>query len=189
MKLTGVYMSNYQLAIPDDNQIEIIYKWVTSESNWSHIAGKTVNMNWSYDEYLIKLNETIKNVTTPYRILVNQDNEVLGTIKGYNYLERNNSIVIGFYIPEFNRNKGYGTKIVELFVDELFYNKLVYVNKVIATIVETNKGSIRILEKNEFVLEGELRESICVDGMRLTEYYYSMLRSEWDRKNKTTAST
>ena len=175
-------MSNYQLAIPNDNQIEIIYKWVTSESNWSNIAGKTVNMNWSYEEYLVKLKETINNAKTPYRILVNHDNEVLGTVKGYNYLERNNSIVIGFYIPEINRNRGYGTKIVELFVNELFSNKQLLVNRIIATTVETNQGSIKILEKNEFVLEGKLRESICVDGLKFTEYYYSILRSEWERR-------
>ena len=175
-------MSNYQLAIPDDNQIKVIYKWETSEWNWSHIAGKTVNKKWSYDEYLLKLNETIKNIRTPYRILVNQDNKILGTVKGYNYLERNNSIIIGFYIPESNRNKGYGTKIVKLFVDELFSNELLFVNRIIATTVETNEGSKKILEKNGFVLEGKLRESLCVDGVKFTEYYYSMLRSEWERK-------
>jgi [ribosomal protein S5]-alanine N-acetyltransferase len=180
-------MSYYRLAIPSDNVIDIIYEWETSEKNYSYIAGKTVSMNWAYDEYFKKMKETIENSKRPYRVLVNQNNEVLGCVKGYNYQEQNNSILIGFYIPEINRNKGYGTKMLELFVNELFIDKSLNLNRIIASTVETNEGSKKILEKNLFVLEGKLRENMCIDGVKFTEYYYSILRSEWER-NLTTAS-
>ena len=182
-------MVDYRLVVPSDDDIKIIYDWESSEPNSAYIAGKAVNPICDFEEYYIKFKQMLDNPKRPYKILVNHNKEVLGNIKGYNYLERNNSIVIGFYIPAIERNKGYGTKIVELFVNELFLNPPVNINRIIATTVETNEGSKKILEKNLFVLEGKLRENICLDEIKYTEYYYSILRNEWKEKNLTTAST
>lgn len=183
-------MFDYQLVVPSDDDIKFIYDYETAEANFAYIAGKTVNTNWPYDEYYTKMKKMLENIKMPYKIMVNNNKEILGNIKGYNYLERNNSIVIGFYITEINRGKGYGTKIVELFINELFSNTSLNLNKIIATTVETNEGSKKVLEKNCFVLEGKLRESICINEIKYTEYYYSILRNEWGKKiNLTTAST
>lgn len=175
-------MFDYQLVVPRDDDIKYIYDYETAEANFAYISGRTVNTTWSYEEYYTKMKEMITNPKKPYKVLVNKKNEVLGNIKGYNYLERNNSIVIGFYITEMNRNKGYGTKIVELFINELFSDTLLNINKIIATTIETNEGSKKILEKNYFVLEGKLRESIFLDGIKYAENYYSILRNEWNQK-------
>jgi RimJ/RimL family protein N-acetyltransferase len=172
-------MCVYKLATPNDDNIRTIFNWEESEKDFNNISGKTITKRWTYEEYYQKMKEMLEDLRRPYRVLINQSNEILGTIKGYNYLERNNSIIIGFYIPEFNRRKGYGTKIVNLFIDDLFSNTNFKLNKIIATTVETNEGSKRVLEKNSFVLEGKLRESLCFDGKKYTEYYYSILRSEW----------
>jgi len=174
-------MVDYQLVVPSDDDIKTIYDWESSEPNSAYIAGKVVSPICDYEEYYDKFKQMLENPKRPYRVLVN-NKELLGNIKGYNFLERNNSIVIGFYIPEVKRNKGYGTKIVELFITELFANTTLKLNKIIATTVESNEGSKKILEKNQFVLEGKLRESICLDEIKYTEYYYSILRNEWKKK-------
>ena len=182
-------MVEYKLVVPSDTDIKTIYNWELSEKNYAYISGKAVTPICAYEEYYKMFKQMLENAKRPYKILINHNNEVLGNIKGYNYLERNNSIIIGFYIPEINRNKGYGIKIVELFLNDLFIDTTLKLNKIVATTVETNEGSKKVLEKNHFILEGKLRESICLDESKYTEYYYSILRNEWKNKNLTTAST
>ncbi len=181
-------MDNFQLTIPNDKEIKTIYDWETNEANFAYIAGKTVNVSCIYKEYYEKFKLMLTNPKLPYRIMKNQNNDILGSIKGYNYLQRNNSIVIGFYIPEIYRRKGYGTKIVELFTFDLFNDSDLKINRIIATTIESNEGSKRVLEKNSFVLEGKLRESIILNDNKYTEYYYSLLRNDLNTKkvNSTT---
>ena len=52
--------------------------------------------------------------------------------------------------------------------------------RVYATVFVGNVGSRRVLEKNGFSLDGTLRSNAFKRGEWLDEWFFSILRSEWE---------
>jgi [ribosomal protein S5]-alanine N-acetyltransferase len=79
-----------------------------------------------------------------------------------------NNIEIGYWVAEHNWNKGIATKAIELiclFIKQ-HYNQ---VNRIYASVFETNKASMRALEKNGFVLECIHKKGIIKNKVLLDE--------------------
>jgi len=85
---------------------------------------------------------------------------------------------IGYRIEPCERNKGYTTEAVRLLVDYLFSTKKEVQRIEVVTDAE-NVPSQRVLEKNGFKREGELRKRVFNRGQHRNEYMYSLLREEW----------
>jgi RimJ/RimL family protein N-acetyltransferase len=85
---------------------------------------------------------------------------------------------IGYRIKPSERGKGYTTEAARLLVDYLFTTKKEIERIESVTDVE-NVPSQRVLEKNGFKREGELRKRIFNKGQYRNEYMYSLLREEW----------
>ena len=62
-------MADYQLVVPSNDDIKIMFNWDTSEINTSYIAGKVDNTIWIYEEYYKKFTQMLENKKRPYRIL------------------------------------------------------------------------------------------------------------------------
>lgn len=185
-------MQNYILIKPDTEAIKTLYEWDTSEKNAEYIAGRVQTKVWTYEEYFEKMQIQINDKNKPYKILQTRNGDILGNIKTYNYNQNNHSIVCGFYIPEQYRSKGYGSIMLSLFIEELFLDTDLNLNKIVASTVEDNIASIKLLEKTGFIFEGKRRENIWLNNQKYDEYVYSLLRSEWEniiKNNLTTAST
>ncbi len=86
---------------------------------------------------------------------------------------------IGYRIKPSERRKGYTTEAARLLVDYLFTTKKDIER--IESITDTeNVPSQRVLEKNGFKREGELRKRFFnKNGKYRNEYMYSLLREEW----------
>ncbi|MCL6572209.1 MAG: GNAT family N-acetyltransferase, partial [Bacillus sp. (in: Bacteria)] len=67
-----------------------------------------------------------------------------------------------------NWGKGFGTECVALMSDFAFES--LNLHKLHASVVDANIGSARILEKNGYLVEGNLRDHFCID-----EKYYNAL--------------
>jgi RimJ/RimL family protein N-acetyltransferase len=93
-----------------------------------------------------------------------------------------NLFEIGYRIMPNERRKGYTTEAARLLVDHLFETKKDIERIESVTDVE-NVPSQRVLEKNGFKREGELRKRFYNKGQYRNEYMYSLLREEW-RKSK-----
>jgi RimJ/RimL family protein N-acetyltransferase len=80
---------------------------------------------------------------------------------------------IGYWIGESYWGKGYGTEAVRQLVryafDEL---KLI---RVYASVFESNKASMRVLEKSGFQLEVIIKSGIIKNDVVMDEYLYSIL--------------
>ena len=85
---------------------------------------------------------------------------------------------IGYRIKPSERNKGYTTEAARLLVNHLFSTKKEVERIEVVTDVE-NVPSQRVLEKNGFKREGELRKRPFHRGQYRNEYMYSLLREEW----------
>jgi RimJ/RimL family protein N-acetyltransferase len=114
-----------------------------------------------------------------FMILTRPEDRKIGFISYYgvrrDYL---NLYEIGYRIKPSERRKGYTTEAARLLVDYLFSTKKEIERIESVTDVE-NVASQRVLEKNGFRREAELRKRFFNMGQYRNEYMYSLLREEW----------
>src|SRR3954466_11498872 len=84
-----------------------------------------------------------------------------------------------------NRGRGYASEAVAALVDYLF--RAHPINRVECCVSPGNRASARVAEKCGFVKEGTLRELIFVGGRFLDGDAFSILRSEWERRQASVA--
>lgn len=107
--------------------------------------------------------------------------EPVGNIFYFEVNERNSSCEFGYKInPEF-RNKGFGKKMLSLFVSHLFNTK--NFNKLYCQTAAFNIPSLKMLEQIGFKRDGILREHHELNGKLWDDYIYSILRSDWFKKS------
>jgi RimJ/RimL family protein N-acetyltransferase len=91
-----------------------------------------------------------------------------------------NLFEVGYRTKPSERKKGYTTEATRLLVDYLFSAKDEVERIESLTDVE-NVPSQRVLEKNGFQREGELRKRFFNKGEYGNEYVYSLLREGWEK--------
>ncbi|WML39661.1 GNAT family N-acetyltransferase [Neobacillus sp. OS1-2] len=94
--------------------------------------------------------------------------EIVGTAMIFHFDHEANQAEIGYVFHRDHWGKGYGTECVALISDYAF--ETLNLHKLHASVVDANVGSARILEKNGYEVEGELRDHYFID-----ETYYNAL--------------
>jgi ribosomal-protein-alanine N-acetyltransferase len=118
------------------------------------------------------------NEFTVFIIERNEDKAKLGIVVYYTVHAVMQNLEIGFQLhSESERNKGYGTEAVKLIVEYLFQTR--NIQRIQVTTDVENLASQRVLEKNGFVREGEMRKALFRNGSFHNTYLYSILRNEW----------
>ncbi|MGF7056963.1 GNAT family N-acetyltransferase [Brassicibacter mesophilus] len=88
---------------------------------------------------------------------------IIGTAIIFNFDSEANHAEIGYVFHSGYWKKGYGTETVALMNNFAF--KSLNLHKLHARVVEANIGSIRVLEKNGFEIEGRLKDYFFIDGV------------------------
>lgn len=96
-------------------------------------------------------------------------NEIIGTVMIFNFDKEANQAEIGYVFNKSHWGKGYGTECVALISDFAF--RSLKLHKLHASVVDANIGSARILEKNEYMNEGRLKDHFFIED----KYYDSLL--------------
>lgn len=94
---------------------------------------------------------------------------IIGTAMIFNFDHEANQAEVGYVFHKDHWGKGYGTEIVTL-MSEFAFTTL-NLHKLHASVVDANIGSARILEKNEYELEGRLKDHYFIED----KYYDSLL--------------
>lgn len=81
------------------------------------------------------------------------------------------SAELGYWLGEDYWNKGIATEAVKLFVDILFKHHALV--RLFVSVVSINHASIRVLEKNNFVLEGQLSKASCKNNQYFDEMLFA----------------
>jgi RimJ/RimL family protein N-acetyltransferase len=111
-------------------------------------------------------------------VIVSNADEIIGLIWAFVSVPYFDALEIGYQIfDEKNRNKGYATEAVNIFVDYLFKSK--QLNRVEIRVAVENIASEKIAQKNGFTHEGISRQSAYSRGIHHDMHIYSKLRSEW----------
>jgi ribosomal-protein-alanine N-acetyltransferase len=87
---------------------------------------------------------------------------------------------LGYWLAEPFWGRGIISAAIRQAVDFAF--KTYAIDRVFARPFGTNSGSQRVLEKNEFVLEGKFEKVLIKDGELLDELIYSIRREDWDKQ-------
>lgn len=80
-------------------------------------------------------------------------------------------------------NKGYGTESVTLLLKHGF--ETLNFNRIMLRVFDDNPRAIRCYEKAGFLREGRLREARYSEGIYKDVLIMSVLRAEWDERNRT----
>jgi RimJ/RimL family protein N-acetyltransferase len=89
-----------------------------------------------------------------------------------------NLFEIGYRLKSNERRKGYTTEAAGLLVDYLFTTKS-EIERIESVVDTENIPSQRVLEKNGFKREAELKKRFFNKGQYRDEYMYRLLREEW----------
>ena len=83
------------------------------------------------------------------------------------------SAELGYYVAEKFWNKGIASKSVGLIVK--FGFESLHLTRIYAGVFQNNIASMRILKKNDFVLEGIKRKAIFKNNKILDEHFYAII--------------
>ena len=84
------------------------------------------------------------------------------------------SAEIGYWLGEPYWGKGIATEAVRQMIEYTFY--YFDIIRLYAEVFETNKASMRVLEKNGFYLEGVRRKAVLKNGVLMDDYIWVKLR-------------
>ena len=90
--------------------------------------------------------------------------------------EYNRSAELGYWVGREHWNKGIATAAVHQFMKQLFEQTDLV--RLFVSVVSVNKASIRVLSKNGFSLDGELKMASFRQGKFYDEQLWSLLKPE-----------
>ncbi|HEX5709681.1 MAG TPA: GNAT family protein [Pyrinomonadaceae bacterium] len=112
-----------------------------------------------------------------FRWMVARGAEVIGTVSVSNVSWGMGYAEIGYMLAESHHGRGLGTRAVALLVDKLFGET--DLERLYALVATENTPSRRLLERLGFRSEGVMREHYVIQGARVDEVVYGLLRREW----------
>ena len=87
------------------------------------------------------------------------------------------SVEIGYWLGEPHWGKGIASSCIKLLVEHVFSNMDVV--RIYATVFEYNQASMRVLEKNNFTLEGISRKAIYKKDQYWDAHLYGLLKEDF----------
>ena len=175
-------MEEYKLIKLKDDDIEcfeLLYNWNIEEENRNHHTCRPLKEMGSLKDYIIAMKHLINTGVQAYILQMNDTKEVLGKITLFDYNPRNHSAEFGYYLPLSHRGKGFGQHMLRFFLNQIFNDEILDLNKLYATTASNNEGSIKLLENHEFVLDGTIREHFWIKDKIYDQLHYSLLKREY----------
>lgn len=153
-------------------------------------ARKLVSMEEDSREALLKrLREASSDVADPraksFRWMVEADGRVAGTVSAREFSRAQGRIEVGYMLAEEYLGRGIGSRAVSLMLERLF--SIPELHRIWLTTTAENTASQALARKLGFVLEGVLREHSVVQGRRLDQQLWGLLRPEWEARRTRSA--
>jgi len=127
-------------------------------------------------EYIQKMLKRQAEGTIFYAsIVLKSTGAVIGTAMIFGFDHEAMHAEIGYVFHKDYWGKGYGTEAVSM-MDNFAFGAL-KLHKLHARVTDTNVGSVRVLEKNGFELEGRFRDYYFVEGRYYDGLFFGKLES------------
>jgi RimJ/RimL family protein N-acetyltransferase len=130
----------------------------------------------------VDFQDFVKNGTATWFFIEKTQDESTTKIGWINYFwtrtDKPYLFELGYAIEPKERGKGYATEAVRQIVSMLF--STASIERIEALTDTENVASQRVLEKNGFKREGELRKLTLKDGQYRNEFIYGFIREDWE---------
>ena len=160
-----------------EKDIPILNKWRNDKNISDFLVTNYTYINIETDIAWFKkyLNERDNNCRFSIIDAGKDSEDIVGVVylTEINWINRN--ACVGIIIGDDQQNKGYGTEAIKLIVNHAFNN--LNLHRVYAYILEYNDRSVKIFEKNNFVLDGVLKEAIFKNGKYHNLSVYSLINN------------
>lgn len=108
----------------------------------------------------------------------NDENKLVGIIEACDFNQKVNMVTIGYYLAQAYWGQGIATHALKRLLSFLFEE--VGVNRVQAEVMPSNEISKKVLLKNDFILEGTLRQASLWSGKGIVDLeMYSILNQDY----------
>ena len=162
-------------ALKPEDCTDIYVGWLNDVNVYQHLETRWEEQNI----------ETIQNFVNSiidsdhsyiFAIIENSTNSHIGNIKLGPIHPRNNYADIGYFIGERDVwGKGYATEAVKLIVD--FGFNILKLHRIQAGLISGNDSSSKVLVRNGFIKEGELKEKIFFNGEYRNHIMYGLVNN------------
>jgi RimJ/RimL family protein N-acetyltransferase len=106
--------------------------------------------------------------------------KIIGVVSLDRIDKRNKNCELGYWLGKNYWRKGITSAAIKMALDFAF-NKL-NLHRVYARAFASNTASLRVLEKNKFLLEGVLFETVWRNGIWHNMFMYGLLKDDFNRK-------
>ncbi len=146
-----------------------------SDENVSRFIGwnlmHTLNETHEYIEKMIRRESEGTHLYAS--VALRTTGTIIGTAMIFNFDREANHAEIGYVFHSDYWGKGYGTETIALMSDFAFES--LNLHKLHACVVDANIGSVKVLEKNGFKLEGRLKDYYFIDGTYYDGLFFGKL--------------
>ncbi len=115
-----------------------------------------------------------------FAILLADTDEMIGSIKLYDFYDANRRCDIGYALLQAQWGKGLVGEALSAVIDYAF--KTLNMNRIEADIDPRNEASAKVLDRLAFVKEGYMRERWIVNGEVCDTAFYGLLKRDWDAR-------
>lgn len=161
---------------PDDYQVTI--KWRGDEEIQNMVGGAKYFVSSEKEKEWVR-NAIFDNERMVLGICLKENDKLIGTVNIQEFDWINRSCHVPILIGDKEEwSKGYATEARMFALRFAFYER--NMNRVWATIIDTNLPSVKMHEKCGYKQEGVLRKSVFKDGVYHDQILMSILREEFD---------
>jgi [ribosomal protein S5]-alanine N-acetyltransferase len=177
MKLVG---DKVYLRYPTVDDAEEIFERLTSKiRRTAHIGAKTVQDQRAWLKSHPKMRREKQEIH--FAIVEKKTEEIIGLGGFCNLHMRKKYGEVGVWITESKWKKGFAKEATKLFMKYGFED--LNLNRVEAVARVKNPAAWRLLENLGMTREGTLRQRAKLGDKPADDYMYSILKSEWGKKN------
>ena len=179
-----VYGKRVRLRAVEREDVSKFHKWVNDPEVTRGLA-MYLPMSLADEENWLDSHAKHDPREKPFAIEVRKGKswKLIGNCGVFGINDVNRSTELGIMIGDKTEwNKGYGSEIMSLLVCHCF--ETLNLNRAFLKVYTENIRAVRSYEKAGFVLEGRLREAVYKFGKYDDVLIMSVLRSEWESKNK-----
>ncbi len=125
------------------------------------------------------INSIKNNEAITWGILLKNTKELIGTIGFWRMEKEHYRSEIGYLLNDNFQKKGIMQEAMQAVLNYGF--NIMKLHSIEANVNPLNTASVKLLEKNNFVLEAHFRENYFYDGRFLDSYIYSLLIYEFNK--------
>jgi len=126
-----LFSEEYQLLLLTEQHIETLYNWNLEEKKHEYYSCRPIKLSNSFEEYSYKVLKLLSEGQQKIYVLVKKgDSMPLGKITLFDLNSRNRSGEFGYYLPKNNRALGLGNIMVAKFIETIFKDESLNLNKI-----------------------------------------------------------